>query len=173
MSHILIDTPYEMICKFYGEREAKRSKVPLINHINEGLIILDILCASHDTKDAYCLHPMLQEDGELSKNACLVLDHSPYTIMLAMEYRSVANEFLRGRVNDVTVGKIRLSPLADVNLMLIADKVQNRKDFEIYHKGTHPKSADLEEYFSMWLERLGVSEEQYQSFVKVLNERTN
>ena len=45
--------------------------------------------------------------------------------------------------------------------MLLADKIQNRKDFERYHKGTHQRSAELEQYFKNWLTRLGVSQEFY------------
>jgi hypothetical protein len=54
-------------------------------------------------------------------------------LLLAVEYRNIANEYLSHKpsTNDV-----HLSPIKDVNTMLIADKIQNRKDFEIYHKGT-------------------------------------
>jgi hypothetical protein len=48
--------------------------------------------------------------------------------------------------------------------MLIADKVQNRKDFELYHEATHPRSKELAMYFRLWLEKLGVSEENYQQY---------
>jgi hypothetical protein len=56
---------------------------------------------------------------------------------------------------------IRLSPLKDVNDMLIADKIQNRKDFELYHLGTHDRSEQLDQYFKNWLEKLEVSEDFY------------
>jgi len=44
-----------------------------------------------------------------------------------MEYRSVANDYLSTRIIS-DVQEIRLSPLPDVQDMLIADKVQNYKD---------------------------------------------
>ena len=46
--------------------------------------------------------------------------------------------------------------------MLIADKIQNRKDFELYHLGKHERSSELEQYFKNWLERLNITEEFYQ-----------
>ena len=52
--------------------------------------------------------------------------------------------------------------MQEVNTMLIADKIQNRKDFELYHEKTHERSIELKEYFSNWLERLGVTEDVYQ-----------
>ena len=62
---------------------------------------------------------------------------------------------------------IALSPLADVNAMLVADKVQNRKDFIAHHRATHPRSAELDCYFALWLERLGVTEARYAELVAV------
>lgn len=158
-----------LIEKFYSNRESARSKVPLINHINEGLIILDHLGESVETMNAFCLHPMIQNDPDLAVNwGIIVHTCDAKTVMLAMEYRSVANEFLSPKVNDVTIDKIRLSPLTAVNNMLIADKIQNRKDFELYHRGTHPRSAELEKYFNMWLSALSISENKYTDIIKLL-----
>lgn len=53
-------------------------------------------------------------------------------MLLGMEYRSTANNYLSFKS---ATEQIKLSPITDVNHMLVADKVQNRKDFEIYHKG--------------------------------------
>jgi hypothetical protein len=50
--------------------------------------------------------------------------------------------------------------------MLIADKIQNRKDFELYHKDIHERSDELKQYFFNWLWRLGVWEGNYQEFKK-------
>lgn len=73
----------------------------------------------------------------------------------------MANEYLSTR-SITNIDEIRLSPLKVVNDMLIADKIQNRKDFELYHEGKHPRSEELAQYFRNWLERLGISEEFYQ-----------
>ena len=166
-------TEYKLISRHYGDRVAKRSQVPLINHINEGLVVLDAIKATDDAKCAFCIHPLLQADEDLQDNFNRVaFTCSPAVAMLAMEYRSVANEFLSDKMDDIDVGDsyygipcvaktVRLSPLKEVNDMLIADKVQNYKDFVTYHQKTHARSSELDDYFNIWLEALGVSDKQY------------
>lgn len=159
---------YDLIRQYYGNKKAQRSGVYLINHINEGLVILDAIQASDVAKKAYCLHPMLQNDADLQQHYTLDWANvHPQALLAVMEYRSIANDYLSGRqIGAIT--EIRLSPLQDVNDMLIADKVQNHKDFVLYHKQTHPRSAQLEQYFHNWLTRLEVSSAQYQALVTLL-----
>ena len=90
---------YQLIKKFYGDRVAKRSQVPLINHIDEGLIVLKAIGAVETTKRAFCLHPLLQADADLQENYYIssFVDH--HALLLAMEYRSVANEFLSDKMD--------------------------------------------------------------------------
>ena len=38
--------------------------------------------------------------------------------------------------------------------MLYADKIQNEKDFKIYHEVTHERSKELREYFDNWINKL-------------------
>jgi len=153
---------YEIIDMVYGSEKSKRSKISFMNHIDEGLAILEWIGASDEAKRAYCLHPIYQTDDNLLLYANDFYIESSVLIR-AMEYRSVANEYLSKREIQ-GIEEIRLSPLKDVNDMLIADKIQNRKDFEIYHEGKHPRSKELVKYFKNWLERLGVSEETYQDY---------
>lgn len=144
---------YRLISEFYGTRRARRSNVLLMNHIDEGLKILDRLGASEQTKRAYCLHPIVQSDQDLLNNRHLLSNISSDVIMLVMEYRSIANQYLSHRVIK-NIDEIILSPLHEVNQMLLADKQQNYKDFVLYHKGKHPRSQELELYFHNWLDRL-------------------
>jgi hypothetical protein len=157
------------ITKFYNGKTAKRSGVPLINHIHEGIIVLGEIHAWHRAYAGWCLHPLVQNDEVLLSNMKMLmsLDTSPRNMVLAMEYRAVANAWLSNKVQMfegelIMIDGPRLSPIKCVNDMLRADKVQNRKDFEKYHKGTHPRSAELELYFKKWLDALDVTEEQYQ-----------
>lgn len=156
----LTSPEFSLVSSFYGEEVAKRSKVPKINHIKEGLTVLASIGASDVAMWAFCLHPMLQDPHSLAKNYEVVCRESTTgVIMMAIEYRNIANQYLSPKVN--TGHKIVLSPLGDVNDMLIADKVQNRKDFITYHRETHPRSAELDQYFNDWLNALHVSEQQY------------
>lgn len=151
---------YQIISNFYKNKRAKRSGVFLMNHIDEGLYILEKIKASEIAKKAYCLHPILQSDDALLENYNLLNNLNAQVLISCMEYRSVANGYLSKREIE-SIEDIRLSPLKDVNDMLIADKIQNKKDFELYHKKTHDRTNELDIYFNNWLQRLNVSRNFY------------
>ena len=71
-------------------------------------------------------------------------------LLLAMEYRRVANSYLSTMPIEGFVG------FTDdrIRLMLLADKLQNEKDFRLYHEGTHPRTVELREYFDNWIKVL-------------------
>lgn len=150
-------TEYRLIADYYGDRRAARSGVPLINHINEGDYILWELGASILTRKAFFLHPLVQSDVDMKANMDVIefVLADPYALILAMEYRNIANQYLSHRKIS-SVSEITLSPIKEVNIMLIADKIQNYKDFILYHRGTHPRSDELIEYFENWLTKLGI-----------------
>jgi hypothetical protein len=80
-----------------------------------------------------------------------------------MEYRFIANSYLSYR--DINgLDEIHLSPLKEVNDMLIADKIQNRKDFLLYHMN-HERYFFLFMYFQYWLNRLEITENVYNEMV--------
>jgi hypothetical protein len=157
---------------FYGNKTTKRSKVPLMNHINEGIKILEHYSMDIFTKRAYKLHPIYQNNEDLSLNFRHLYDESPIVVMLVMEYRNIANASLSDIIErNYNVGglgggyytyelrrEIKTSPINSVNAMLIADKVQNYKDFKQYHEGTHPRSVELELYFKEWFKALRLTD---------------
>lgn len=163
---------YMMASHFYDNEKTKRSAIPLMNHIDEGLFVLSELGADRITMDAWIVHPLFQTDSALKNTLHYCRNYfyglEEHCILYAMEYRNVANQYLSERTIS-SIEDIALSPLEQVNQMLIADKVQNRNDFIRYHKGTHPKSDCLEKYFENWLLRLGVTREQADSWCKVID----
>lgn len=158
---------YATIKEWYGDKKAKRSQLPLMNHIEEGISILRYLGANEDTVQAFCIHPMIQSDADLAANYKKMSCIRSIWILLAMEYRDVANEYLSMR-NIEHVSEIRLSTLPEVNQMLIADKIQNYKDFSIYHKDSHPKSKVLEKYFQNWFDRLELKPSKVKEMVEYI-----
>ena len=142
---------YTLIKNYYGDKVTKRSGVKLMNHINEGLTILNNLDAEQFVLDAYCLHPLFQSVDDFNKNINLDLNNiDPKALILAIEYRRVANSYLSHMKPENFVGFTNNY----IKQMLYADKVQNEKDFRIYHEGKHPRSKELREYFDYWLKNL-------------------
>lgn len=159
------NSAYQAISAFYGDRRAERSGVPLIYHIEEGLAVLKAIGASLTAEEAFCIHPMLQADADLKvaitgDSIFASYDLNPEAIVVAMEYRAVANSYLS---RHCITGReaINLGVVDDVRDMLIADKVQNRKDFEIYHLGRHAESDKLVLYFDNWMVRLNITPNRY------------
>lgn len=166
-----LDWPqYQEIEKFYGDGKARRSGLYLMNHIDEGAAILRHLGSDDVTLKAYMLHPMVQDDGNLPKTyrKLSVMANSSVpdpiltteSVMFAMEYRYIANSFLSPMENHPgyeDAEKIKLSPIPEINEMLVADKVQNYKDFLVHHADSHPRADWLDKYFKQWLTRLGIS----------------
>jgi hypothetical protein len=155
-----VDCALEAIKLFYGDKRTKRSNVLLINHIIEGLETLDRVKASNSAKAAFCLHPLCQTDEDLASfMEKEVYNHNPNVIALVMEYRNIANRGLRENViyydalMRLQSKPIVLSPLKDVNDMLLADKTQNYKDFLLYNSN-HEDAAELDLYFQNWLKTL-------------------
>lgn len=161
---------YFIVHEYYRFIVAERSKVYKIFHIKEGCHILEKLGASMAAKRAFCIHPMCQDDKDLAENYQYLFNEcDAHAVALALEYRNIANQYLSHRdINSVK--EIVLSPIPDINLMLIADKIQNRKDFELYLKGKIKNSDRMVQYFANWHTRLGITEEVYQGYVTELQE---
>lgn len=159
---------YRLIQKHYSDKYARRSDVPLINHIDEGLIIMEFCNASSDAMAAYCLHPLFQNETDLSYSISknIFKNFDPYILLLVMEYRHTANSFLcRPNTDQYTLADLPEIINNDMKSMLIADKIQNRKDCDLYHQN-HERYHELSNYFRLWLKHLGVDENRYQRIIK-------
>lgn len=170
------DTHYLAVKDFYGDSKAERSGIPYITHIDEGIRILEEIDASYDAFCGYCLHPLFQSDESLiefllpgSKIDDIIYDYiiTPKSIALAMEYRRVANSYLSKGSPESLVK----TPIAAVYEMLIADKVQNFKDFELHHFGKHPRSQELMVYFKNWMKILGISDTKYFELKQIITNK--
>lgn len=174
LSRLTERAAYRFITAEYEGKIARRSGLPYLNHINEGVFLIyrrfGFQC---DLIDAYCLHPIFQSDRSLTrlvadtKNS--FLSKCPSRILIfAMEYRRVAN----GYISTMKVKQpdlITLSPLEEVNKLLVADKIQNKKDFMKYMNYDNGKVSYRRvcqryiAYFDSWLTCLGISPEIYAS----------
>lgn len=153
---------YKTIKNLYKGKYAKRSGLPYINHIDEGIKILEHFNAPRNAVNGFILHPIFQGDVDLkyiinSKEELeQLLDRmNPYLIMCVMEYRNKANAYLS---KDYETGNPSLSPIEEVNWMLLADKIQNYKDFLKHqtYEGNNPTMTEdkwnkLDGYFQEWL----------------------
>lgn len=148
---------YGLIEEYYGNRTAKRSGVWLMNHIDEGLAVLAKLNAPKEAYSTFCLHPLVQNDVDLASNEHLIEKYPHLNWQGAFEYRETANAYLAHR--DISsIDDIELSGNPAVNMALIADKVQNYKDFMLYHYGKHDNSDRLFNYFHNWFDKLGITD---------------
>lgn len=163
--HINLGSEYKMIQEFYSDEKAKRTGVPLINHIVEGLSILEYIGASDIAKKAYSLHPLFQNNDSFIVNKKKDFsDINTEALLVAMEYRKTANSYLSHNVES----DYKESCSLEVRDMLIADKVQNYKDFITYHSTTHPRRRELYNYFHNWFEILNLSPEEVQKLINII-----
>ncbi|MNC48389.1 hypothetical protein D3C75_975000 [compost metagenome] len=127
-----------------------------MNHIDEGLAVLAKLNAPKEAYSAFCLHPLVQNDVDLASNEHLIEKYPHLNWQGAFEYRETANAYLAHR-DIFSIDDIELSGNEAVNFALIADKVQNYKDFMLYHYGSHANSDRLFNYFHNWFDKLGIT----------------
>lgn len=150
---------YREIQSYYNDQKDKISQRYFMNHIDEGLFILNILGASDATKRAFCLHPLLQKDQDLKIHwNTLKHKYDAEVIGLVMEYRNIANK------------QVELSAIDDVNEMSIADKIQNYKDFLICQHNVHKDSEEIDKYLTKWLHKLAISKAMFKDIYLQLKE---
>jgi hypothetical protein len=171
MSHWLegVEEEYAMIKEIFGHRTSVRAGLPYMKHIDEGLKLLRHLeRRDFDVAAAWVLHPLYQDDEFFSEQvAGAKYDGiTARTAIFVVEYRNVANactSSMRGK-------RAVVSPLKQVNLMLIADKVQNYKDARqhLIPKINYGEGRRLHAYFRKWLKALGVSDAQRLEYERIM-----
>lgn len=146
---------YQAVERYYNNRKPTRANVWLMNHVDEGLAILHAYGADPKASEVFCLHPLIQSDSELLNNRHLLTEFPLFDWAGTFEYRSVANEYLAHRDIESS-SSIRLSPLEYVNQAILADKIQNYKDFMLHHN-KHINYSRLFTYFHNWFDIFDVS----------------
>ena len=171
---------YTLIQQKYERKVAQRSGVSYMNHIVEGAFVLwQIYGFDEELIEAYCLHPIFQSDKLLSQlfadDSSELTVISPRVIVLGMEYRRIANSYtIKNKVKNPE--DIEIGPLEQVHKMLVADKIQNKKDFMKYMYLKHERPAYQKvsersvQYFDSWLARLAISQETYENVVKQIEQ---
>ena len=159
------DEEYYEIEAFYKNQKAKRSGIPYINHIDEGLGVLHKLGASDLAKRAFCLHP-IRQSLEFNSTVNQDFPNSLPQFYLADKYSKYANSLLRKNYKTLhleAINNIKEEIFADQDLvdMLIADKIQNCKDFKRItsrqiNTETYKEKESIENYFLWWLDFLEV-----------------
>lgn len=158
---------YNVISEFYKDKATSKG-IPYINHIDEGVGHLENLHVSDVLINAFILHPFVQcvnlkgtykdcllTEKELEKhiNIFEIKPEIAYELLL---YRKFANSYL---CRPETDGYSIVEAYEDVKelqnyqgtiRMLIADKLQNFKDFLLYRQD-HPRKNQLTIYFKYWL----------------------
>lgn len=155
---------YRVIEHYYDNKKAKRSGIYYMNHIDEGLALFSAWFSENSIKDAYCLHPIYQDNIDAVTKLSFMSDaYSKEITKLAHDYAIAANSYLpkKGSPQDVPTLNYKLKT------MLIADKIQNRKDFELYNQN-HPNYKDLALYFRRWFDILDISEKEYEKWKNYL-----
>lgn len=151
---------YNIVTNFYEGKSAERSGIPYMNHIDEGIVIMKELGASDDAIGGYCLHPLVQSQldfmDRITEEDSILDGAPPKQLLLAVEYRHTANSFLSPKTNNITRAEVlelhsKVHNNEALKHMLVADKIQNQKDFLLYHYGIHENSDTLDTYFKMWL----------------------
>lgn len=150
-----------------GPQRSRRTDVSYFDHIEEGIKILEDLDTSLACQQAFALHPLFQPNFVLIENLIYVPQFDPMAVLLCIEYRWVANLGTRQAVRE-NGGKLVLSVIPEVNTMLVADKIQNRKLFETRLPKDDPAYAEIAHYFALWMDKLDISEETYQRYAAMI-----
>lgn len=165
---------YIAISNYYQNKQASRTKIPYMKHIDDGARILQLLgVTDHKVMDAWFLHPLTQSMTDHQINAYLSSVGLPAlhvicdadTVSLARQYADVANSFLPLYVDRDEHDTFNIYIMCPkLKALLIADKVQNYVDFcmsaDSNKFDNEPSSfiPNRMEYFNMWLGRLDIDE---------------
>lgn len=151
---------YKIIQEYYKGKFAKRTGLSYMNHIHEGIMILEDI----DEQEAFMLHPIFQDGAE--KNFDLK-NIKKNVITLAKRYAKTANSYLP---KDYEKDPPKIP--SNIYRLLSIDKVQNYKDFILNkHVFSEEKVEQMKIYFSKWFEALCLSPWYIECIIKAMSKR--
>lgn len=169
---------YIAISSLYNNKKARRTQIPYMKHIDDGVKILQHLGVTDpEVYDAWLLHPLIQTMSINQVEAFLSSYGLPplhsgvslNTIALAKQYADVANSFLPNVVDQNLHHTFNIYiACPKLKALLIADKVQNYVDFcmssDMGYFDEEPDDyvPNRMEYFNMWLGRLDIDESNFE-----------
>lgn len=147
---------YEMAKKMLGSKTTTDGRTLLIEQVDQTLKVLNHLSSWPAVMRAACLRPLLQDDHTFEygwKTACKN-GVQPRALVLAMEFRRVANSYLCNTLTDYWDDeevRIRLGlVIPPVRAMLIAHKTVGYYQFLMQQAQTHFRRKELRAYFERW-----------------------
>ena len=158
---------YKTISQFYKGKKTSKN-IPYINHIDEGVGYLELMGVSDTVVNAFILHPFVQcvnLKGTYNKTLLTKSELEEYVDIFELEpdvayelllYRKYANSYLCRPDTDGAAIMEAYSLIDTLQnhqttvRMLIADKLQNFKDF-IKYREDHERAKHLTQYFIYWL----------------------
>ena len=148
---------YRLIEKSYRKHTSRRTQQPYMKHIDQGLWLLLHVNDDPAVLGAWCAHPLFQINSVLQEalHARTSITEHGRTVVLAMEYRAVANAFLTPDWS--RAGLPRVSAIEEVNQLLVVDKFQNAREAYLFSdKLGEERCAQLDVYFRKWFDALGI-----------------
>lgn len=147
---------YEMARKLLGNKTTTDGRTLLIEQVDQTLKVLNHLSSWPAVMRAACLRPLLQDDHTFEygwKTACKN-GVQPRALVLAMEFRRVANSYLCTTLTDFWDDeevRLRLGlVIPPVRAMLIAHKTVGYHQFLLQQAQTHFRRKELRAYFERW-----------------------
>lgn len=153
------------------------NNVQHIRHIDEGIVILEVVCAKpylYDAALAFCLHPLVSHDMSFLNNIEELTqgDFTTISLLYAMEFRKTIASWPTSQ----SEGTPQLSPIIAVNKMIMADIIQHKHTFltttpvPVGHTVEENSSNRRElDFYNRWLRQLSIDEQGYRTILKNAN----
>ena len=182
IDHIEVTLPpeYRLIEEYYAGKSAKRTGLPYMRHIDDGLRILRAMSELRDYETVedqrqwmqesveawyknrfelltrtFCVHPIYQDNNPEWRHKHLDIGGAK-DAELCHKYASYVNSYLPAHVDRANCPRCLRG--SDLWALLVADKLQNYADFNANaNKFSTDETAQLQAYFTDWFAALKIT----------------